>query len=399
MRLTDLISYSYRTVISHKLRSSLTALGLIIGIAAVIVLTSIGRGIHTYVLAEFTQFGTNLVAVFPGKTTTLGLSGATISTVRPLTIDDALAIAKLDNMLAVLPLVQGNARIEAGKKQRRTTVLGVGASVPEVWKIKVASGRFLPANEQANPRAFAVLGHKLAAELFVGNNPLGQRIRIGSDRFRVIGVMEQKGQMMGFDMDDTIYIPTAKTLAMFDRESVMEIDVLYKSNTATSSIEKSITRLLITRHGGEDFSLITQDQMLKSMDSILNILTLSVAALGGISLLVGSVGILTIMTIAVSERISEIGLLRALGAEQDTIFTLFLFEALVLSLVGGFMGVGLGILIVQGISFAVPGLPVQLAWAYIMVAFAVSLLIGLLAGVVPAMKAARLQPLDALRTE
>ena len=290
MRLTDLISYSYRTVISHKLRSSLTALGLIIGIAAVIVLTSIGRGIHTYVLAEFTQFGTNLVAVFPGKTTTLGLSGATISTVRPLTVGDALAISKLDNILAVVPLVQGNARIEAGKKQRRTTVLGVGASVPEVWKIKVASGRFLPANEQANPRAFAVLGHKLAAELFAGNNPLGQRIRIGSDRFRVLGVMEKKGQMMGFDMDDTIYIPTAKALALFDRESVMEIDVLYKSNTAASSIEKSITRLLITRHGGEDFSLITQDQMLKSMDSILNILTLSVAALGGISLLVGISG-------------------------------------------------------------------------------------------------------------
>ncbi len=399
MRFNDLISHSFRTVISHKLRSSLTALGLIIGIAAVIILTSIGRGIHTYVLAEFTQFGTNLIAVFPGKTTTLGLSGATISTVRPLTIDDALGIARLDNILAVLPLVQGNARIEAGKKQRRTTVLGVGASVPEVWKINVASGRFLPAHEQVNPRAFAVLGHKLAAELFAGSSPLGQRIRIGSDRFRVLGVMEKKGQMMGFDMDDTIYIPTAKALALFNRESVMEIDVLYKSNTAASSIEKSITRILITRHGGEDFSLITQDQMLKSMDSILNILTLSVAALGGISLLVGSVGILTIMTIAVSERISEIGLLRAVGAEQNTIFMLFLFEALVLSLVGGVIGVGLGILIVQLIGFVVPGLPVQLAWVYIMAAFAVSLLIGLLAGVVPAMKAARLQPLDALRTE
>ena len=399
MRFTDLISHAYRTVISHKLRSSLTALGLVIGIAAVIILTSIGRGIHTYVLAEFTQFGTNLVAVFPGKTTTLGLSGATISTVRPLTVDDALAIARLDNMLAVVPLVQGNARIEAGKRQRRTTVLGVGASVPEVWKIRVASGRFLPAREQANPRAFAVLGHKLAAELFKGNSPLGQRVRIGSDRFRVLGVMEKKGQMMGFDMDDTIYIPTAKALALFDRESVMEIDVLYKSNTAASSIEKSITRLLLTRHGGEDFSLITQDQMLKSMDSILNILTLSVAALGGISLLVGSVGILTIMTIAVSERISEIGLLRAVGAEQKTIFTLFLFEALVLSLVGGFIGVGLGIMVVQLIAIVVPGLPVQLAWGYIVAAFAVSLLIGLLAGVVPAMKAARLQPLEALRTE
>ncbi|MCK5120886.1 MAG: ABC transporter permease, partial [Methylococcales bacterium] len=368
-------------------------------IAAVIILTSIGRGIHSYVLAEFTQFGTNLIAVFPGKTTTLGLSGATISTVRPLSMADALSLSKLDNILAALPLVQGNARIEAGKKQRRTTVLGVGAAVPEIWKIKVATGRFLPANEQANPRAFAVLGHKLALELFGDNNPLGQRIRIGSDRFRVLGVMEKKGQMLGFDMDDTIYIPTAKALALFDRESLMEIDLLYKSNMSVKTIEKSIKRLLQLRHGREDFTLITQDQMLKSIDSILNILTLSVAALGSISLLVGSVGILTIMTIAVSERISEIGLLRAVGAEQGTIFKLFLSEALVLSFAGGSIGVLLGLLIVYLISFTLPNLPVQLAWLYIMAAFAISLLIGLAAGVIPAMKAARLHPLDALRSE
>lgn len=399
MNFFDLINLSYRTVISHKLRSILTALGLIIGITSVIVLTSIGRGIHHYVLAEFTQFGTNLVAVFPGKTTTLGLSGATISTVRPLTMADAVSLGKLDNIIAALPLVQGNARIEAGKKQRRSTVLGVGASVPEVWKIKVSKGRFLPAHEQSTPRAFAVLGYKLANELFAEKSPLGQRIRIGSDRFRVLGVMEKKGEMLGFDMDDTVYIPTAKALELFDREGVMEIDLLYKSNTSVKTIENAIKRLLIFRHGREDFTLITQDQMLKSMDSILNILTIAVAALGSISLLVGSVGILTIMTIAVSERISEVGLLRAIGAEQGTIFKLFLSEAVMLSFIGGCIGVVLGVLIVQLIGFIVPELPVQLAWSYIIAAFAVSLLIGIVAGVIPAMKAARLNPLDALRSE
>jgi len=399
MQAVDIINLSFRTVISHKLRSILTALGLIIGIASVIVLTSIGRGIHTYVLAEFTQFGTNLVAIFPGKTTTLGISGATISTVRPLSLADAVSLSKLDNVLAVLPLVQGNARIEAGKKQRRTTVLGVGAAVPEIWKIKVVKGRFLPVHEHVNPRAFAVLGHKLAVELFAESNPLGQRIRIGSDRFRVIGVMEKKGQMMGFDMDDMVYIPTAKALDMFDREGVMEIDLLYNSNMPVKTIENAIKRLLQLRHGREDFTIITQDQMLKSMGSILSVLTLSVAALGGISLLVGSVGILTIMTIAVSERISEIGLLRAVGAEQSMVFKLFLSEAIVLSFIGGALGVVLGVLIVQLIKLIVPELPVQLAWFYIMAAFAVSLLIGVTAGVIPAMKAARLHPLDALRAE
>ncbi|CAA9892143.1 conserved membrane hypothetical protein [Candidatus Methylobacter favarea] len=399
MRYADLISLSYRTVISHKLRSSLTALGLIIGIAAVIILTSIGRGIHTFVLAEFTQFGTNLASVFPGKKTTFGLSGATISTVRPLSLADAASLGKLENIINVVPLVQGNARIEADNKQRRSNVLGVGSAVPEVWKLKTASGHFLPAGEQSNPRPLAVLGNKLAVELFGTASPLGKRIRIGSDRYRVIGVMEKKGQMLGFDMDDTIYIPAAKALELFDRESLMQIDLLYKSNTPIATVQQDIKRLLVARHGEEDFTIVTQNQMLEAMDSILNILTMAVAALGSISLLVGSVGILTIMTIAVSERISEIGLLRAVGAERRIIFQLFLGEALMLSMAGGLAGVLAGILVVQISRVLLPALPVELAWAYIAAAFAVSLLIGLVAGVAPAMKAARLEPLEALRTE
>lgn len=398
MRYADLISLSYRTVLSHKLRSLLTALGIIIGIAAVVVLTSIGRGIHSFVLAEFTQFGTNLISVHPGKTTTFGVSGATISTVRPLVLADVISLSKAENIIAASPLVQGNARIEARDKQRRTNVLGVGSAVPEIWRIKAVSGRFLPA-EESNPRAFAVLGNKLAAELFGAANPLGQRIRIGSDRFRVIGVMEKKGQMVGFDMDDTIYIPAAKALELFDRESLMEIHLLYNANARVAEVEKAIKRNLIARHGSEDFTLVTQNQMLKSMDSILSILTLAVAALGSISLLVGSVGILTIMTIAVSERISEIGLLRAVGAERRTIFQMFLCEALALSAAGGFCGVLLGIAIVKALDAVLPALPVELAWAYIVAAFVVSLLIGVAAGVVPAMKAAQMEPLEALRAE
>lgn len=399
MRYSDLILLSYRTLISHKLRSSLTALGLIIGIAAVVVLTSIGLGIHTFVLAEFTQFGTNLVGIHPGKTTTFGLSGATISTVRPLVIADALSLSKLENIVAVSPLVQGNARVEAEAKQRRSNVLGVGSAVPTIWRIKVISGRFLPEGEQSNPRAFAVLGHKLASELFGAASPLGQRVRIGSDRFRVIGVMEKKGQMVGFDMDDTIYIPAVKALELFNRESLMEIDLLYKNNTSIENLQNAIKRKLMARHGREDFTIITQNQMLKSMDSILNILTLAIAALGSISLLVGSVGILTIMTIAVSERVSEIGLLRAIGAKRKSIFQLFLCEALALSGAGGLCGVLLGVTLVWILDAALPALPVELAWAYIAAAFMVSLLIGVAAGVAPAIKAARLEPLEALRAE
>ncbi len=399
MRTVDLLALSFRTITSHKLRSSLTALGLIIGIAALVILTSIGRGIHTFVLAEFTQFGTNLVSISPGKKSTFGLSGATISTVRPLNLADAVSLSQLENIIAVVPVVQGNVRIEADNKQRRTNVLGVGASVPQVWKIKPVSGRFLPTGEETNPRAFAVLGNKLASELFGTNNPLGKRIRIGTDRYRIMGVMEKKGQLLGFDMDDTIYIPAGKALELFDRESLMQIDLLYKNSVSVTSIQKSIKKLLISRHGMEDFTLVSQNQMLEKMDSILSILTLAVAALGSVSLVVGSVGILTIMTIAVSERISEIGLLRALGAERSTIFQLFLWEALTLSMVGGVCGVLLGLFTVQILDAMLPALPVQIAWGYIATAFMVSLLIGIVAGVIPAMKAARLEPLEALRTE
>ncbi|MEQ1485719.1 ABC transporter permease [Methyloglobulus sp.] len=399
MSYLDILLLSFRTIVSHKLRSALTALGLIIGIAAVIILTSLGRGLHSFVIAEFTQFGTNIIGIHPGKKSTFGLSGATISTVRPLTMADATSLGKLGGIVAVAPVVQGNARVETDSKQRRSNVIGVGYAVPQVWKMRPVLGQFLPSGEDANPRAFAVLGDKLATELFGHVNPLGKRIRIGTDRYRVIGVMEKKGQMLGFDMDDTVYIPAAKALEMFDRESLMEIDLLYGDNISVATVQKNIKQLLIARHGREDFTLVTQNQMLESMNSVLNILTMAVAALGGISLLVGSVGIITIMTIAVSERVSEIGLLRAIGAEKKTIFKLFLCEALTLSAAGGLLGVVSGVGTVQIISYVLPALPTELAWSYVAAAFTLSLFIGIVSGVMPALKAAHLEPLQALHSE
>lgn len=395
----DLFSLALRSISSQKQRSLLTALGLIIGIAAVVILTSIGRGIHHFVLAEFTQFGTHLIAVYPGKTNTFGLSGATISTVRPLSINDTISLNRLENVIAAMPVVQGNARIEAVNKQRRANVFGISAALPQVWQFKVLSGRFLPDDSLENPRAFAVLGSKMQAELFGTTSAIGQRIHIGTDRFLVIGTMESKGQMLGFDLDDSVYIPSGKAMEMFDRQSLMEIDILYNNQTSSELVEQNIKRHLITQHGSEDFTIVTQNQMLKKLDSVLSILTMAVGALGGISLLVGSVGIFTIMTIAVSERVAEIGLLRAIGAERFVVFKLFLSEALLLSVTGGGAGVGLGIMIVQLLNTLLPELPVQFAWNYIVFAFLISFIIGISTGVLPAIKAAKLNPLEALRAE
>ena len=399
MLLNDTARLAIGALSSQRMRSFLTALGIAVGIGSVVLLTSIGEGIHKFVLSEFTQFGTNLIAVSPGKTTTAGMSGAIISNVRPLSIDDAMAFERHPEILGVVPFVQGNAPVEFGKRSRRAYIFGVNSQVPTVWQMKVASGRFLPDDDPRTARAFTVLGTKVRDELFGSTNPLGQRIRVGGERFRVIGVMESKGQMLGFDLDDAVYIPTAKALAMFDRESLMEIDLIYADDSRVDEIVKSVKTLLIDRHGAEDFTITTQEQMLDVLGSVLNILTLAVGALGGISLLVGSVGILTIMTISVNERRPEIGLLRAIGAGRGHILTLFIGEAVVLASIGGFAGLVIGSGGAWLLGAIVPALPTHTPWLYVVLAETLAVFIGVLAGVLPAHRAANLDPIEALRTE
>ena len=210
MLLADALRFTFSSITAHRLRSGLTGLGIAIGITAVVLLTSIGEGIRHYVLTEFTQFGTHLIEINPGKTTTHGTPVGTIATVRPLTLDDAEALKGLSQVRDVVPVVQGNAEAEYQGKRRRTMIYGVGPQMPSVFRLDVASGRFLPADNPRAPRAFAVLGSKVRSELFGSANPLGERIRIANSRFTVIGTMESKGQVLGFDMDDAVYIPAAK---------------------------------------------------------------------------------------------------------------------------------------------------------------------------------------------
>jgi putative ABC transport system permease protein len=399
MQLNDLMRLCSGAIAAYRMRSALAGLGIAVGVAAVVLLTSVGEGVHRFVLAEFTQFGTHLIAVVPGKTTTFGISGAIISNVRPLSIADAEALGRIENVVATVPVVQGNAQVEADRKVRRTTILGVGSDVPSVWSMKVTAGRFLPAEESGVLRAYVVLGSKVRRELFGDANPLGRRIRVGGDRYRVIGVMEAKGQLLGFDLDDAVYVPAAKALEMFNRESLMEVDLLYKAGASVGRVAADAKRMLIARHGREDFTIITQEQMLDVLGSVLNILTIAVGALGGISLFVGGVGILTIMTIAVAERTAEIGLLRALGAERGQILRLFLGEAAVLSGIGGLAGLALGFGLGQLLGLLVPALPIHTSWPYVLSAEILAVSIGLVAGVLPARRAALLEPLEALRAE
>ncbi len=400
IRPADSVHLALRAITAHRLRSFLTLLGIAVGIAAVILLTSIGEGIHRFVLNEFTQFGTNLVSVSPGKVKTSGPAPTGIPTsVRPLTLDDARALRRLPHITGISAAVWGNAEIKGNGRLRRTLINGVTPEMLSVYRMKISSGHFLPPEDAEGARAFVVLGAKLKNELFGTENALGARLRVGDQHFRVIGVLEAKGQFLGIDLDDSAYIPVARALEFFNRNGMMNIDLSYEEGVPVARIQREITVLLKARHGREDFTIITQEDMLRTLSNILDVLTMAVGALGGISLLVGGVGIVTIMTIAVTERTSEIGLLVALGAPRRTILGLFPGEAVVLSSLGGLAGLVLGFMLAQLIHLFVPALPVNTPLSFVLVAEAVAIAIGLLAGVLPARRAARLDPVEALRAE
>jgi len=399
MLLADSLQLAVRAITAQRLRSFLTLLGIAVGIAAVILLTSIGEGIHRFVLGEFTQFGTNVVTVVPGKTKTGGSPSGLPSSARPLSLDDARALERLPHVVAVTPNVRGNAELAANGRTRRTLIYGVNASLPMVFKSTVQSGQFLPDEDEGSARAFVVLGAKVKEEMFGADNPLGQRLRIGGLHFRIIGVLAPKGQFLGVDLDDTVFVPAVRAQELFNREGLDEINIAASEGVPSALVAAAIKERMIARHGREDFTIVTQEEMLKTLSNILNVLTMAVGALGGISLLVGGVGIVTIMTIAVSERTGEIGLLVALGARRRTILLLFLGEAVALSALGGLLGLLLGIGLAQAIHFASPALPVHTPLSFVLLAEAVAISIGLAAGVLPARRAAGLDPVEALRTE
>ena len=398
MRAVDLASMCTGSLRSARLRTRLTALGIAVGIAAVVLLTAIGKGVHAFVMQEFTRFGTNVISITPGLTRTHGIPGGIVGNVRPLLLADAEALRAVPSVLAVSPVVSGNVQLEANGATRRVTIFGCTADSPLVWNYTTTSGRFLP-RDDGGSRALAVLGAKAKGELFGATNPLGERLRVGGERYTIIGVNEPKGQILGMDLDDTVYVPVERALAMFNREGLVSIDLSFDAGADPDRVGEACRRALIARHGKEDFTVVQQKQMLDTLGSVLDVLTFAVAALGGISLLVGAVGVLTIMTIAVRERIAEIGLLRALGARERQVLALFLGEATLLAGIGGALGLLLGLGCALGLAIAVPALPVQLSWQYVLLAEGVACGIGLVAGVGPAWRASRMNPVEALRAE
>lgn len=398
MLIKDTLNQAFAAINTQRLRAGLIILAMSIGIASVSVLTSLGESARLYIVNEFENLGTNLVIVLPGRTETTGGAPPMFGeTPRDLTLDDATALLRSHHIAAIAPLTIGSAPASAQGFERETNILGSTHALRQVRRLTLAQGQFLPKTEIDKALPVCVIGQTIRNELFANQAALGQWLRINDRRFRVIGVLASEGQSVGIDFDEIVIIPLASAQALFDTHSLFRVLVEAKSKPDMYLAVDAIKSIIKSRHEGEDdVTLITQDSVVSTFDKILTALTLTVASIAGISLAVAGVLVMNVMLVSVTQRTAEIGLLKALGATKRQLLWLFLTEAALLSLAGAFLGVVLGYVTLAVLQAFYPDFPMVLpAWA-LLAALAVSLFTGLLFGVLPARKAANLDPVTAL---
>lgn len=397
MTLNDTLQTSFRTVVSYRTRSLLIILAMALGVAAVVVLTALGDGARLYVIKQFSSIGTNLLVVLPGRAETSGaFLGAVLGqTPRDLTLKDAQLLGRLPQVKRYAPLNVGAAELSAANRLREVTVLGSTANLIPIRHMKLAQGSFLAQGSERN--AQIVLGAKLANEFFPRSQAIGQRVRLGDNRFMVSGVLASQGESMGFNTDEIVIIPIDYAQTMFNTTSLFRILIEAKSHSEIESAKQAILATLRQSHEGEnDSTVITQDAILATFDRILRALTLSVAGIAAVSLIVAGILVMNVMLVAVSQRTAEIGLLKAIGATSTDIRCLFLAEAVWLSLIGAILGFLLGQFGSLLLRLAYPQLPSWApAWASI-AGVIVALVTGILASMLPASKAAKLDAVQAL---
>ncbi len=398
MTFRDLVAFSAGALRGHRLRAGLSLLGVAIGVASVVLLTSLGEGARLYVTGEFASLGSNLLIVFPGKTETTGMSPFVTGAPHDLTLDDAEAILRrVRPARRVAPLVFGGATARYGDRRRDVGVWGATSDMEEVRKIKLRIGRYLPAGETARGQRVCVIGAKIRQELFGAASPLGEVLRLGDERFRVIGVMAARGMSLGVDLDEMVHVPVSRAMKMFNKTSLFRVLVEVSSHEEIPAARASVLEILKERHQGvEDVTVWTQDSVLATFARILALLTAALAGIAGISLTVAGVGIMNVMLVSVSERTREIGLLKAIGVTGRQVVAAFLVEAAILSTAGGVAGLGAAFGLTRVLRALYPSFPARAPdWA-VAAAIGVSLAVGLLFGALPARRASRLDPIMAL---
>jgi putative ABC transport system permease protein len=419
MGVIDSIFIALRALSVNKLRAGLTMLGIIIGISAVIILVSVGQGVQAVVTAQMQNIGSNLVFVMPGELSSNRssihslLRSVNIST---LTYGDALALANpgaAPDLVGVAPEFVANGTAVFGSQDTQTSISGVTPAYPDVRSFYPAVGSFVSQEDLRSRARVAVLGQTTARELFPqGIDPIGQTIKINRVPFRVIGVMEEKGTSTYSDDNDVIFVPlsTAQTRLFSGRDLSGDLtaSVIYARTTNESRLDaarEQIVRILRQRHGlvyssdESDFTVLTQKDVSDVLQNLTTLLTVFLGLIAAVSLLVGGIGIMNIMLVSVTERTREIGIRKAVGARRRDILFQFLIEAVILSLIGGLVGIAIGVSGTIGASVTIENLSLHLSAATILLATGFATLVGLFFGIYPAIRASRLHPIDALRYE
>lgn len=398
MNSLEVVRFAWGSLWAARARSLLTVLATTIGVASVMLLTWLGESARTFVAEQFEAIGAHLVIVLPGRQETVGGMPPILSEIpRDLTIDDALALRRSPNVRLVAPLAFGTAPISHEGKERECPILGSTHDMLAVRHLELAQGGFLEGVEPHRGAGVCVVGSKVKQELFGNATAIGNFVRIGNRRFRLVGVLAPMGNSLGIDIDETVMIAVADALALFNRSSLFRILIQARSADAITGCEQDVTAILQDRHGGEkDVTVIRQDAVMGTFDRIFVVLTLAVGGIAAISLLVAGILVMNVMVIAVSQRRAEIGLLKAIGARGRDIRAAFLCEAALLAVLGAGLGYGAGNLLTQVATDFYPrlhgGVPTWAAVAAIVTALAS----GIVFGVIPARRAARLDPVEAL---
>jgi putative ABC transport system permease protein len=399
MRLTDTLQFASGSLRGSPTRTLLMMLAMAIGVAAVVVLTALGEGARRYVVDQFASLGTNLVIVLPGRTETSGVGPGLMSgqTPREITLDDAQALLRSRAIKRFAPLTVGSASLSRGALNREVVVLGSTSELLAVRHMEMAVGRFLPEGDIHDTASVCVLGNQMKRELFGNEQAVGQWVRLGDRRFRVIGVMASQGESMGMRTDELVIIPVAASHQLFNNSGLFRILIEAKNRDSVGQVTRDAEAIMVERHSGErDVTVITQDAVLQTFDRILGALTMAVGGIAAISLAVAGVLIMNVMLIAVAQRVKEIGLLKALGAPGKQIRRLFFAEAALLSAIGSVAGLALGYAGSFVIGQIYPSLPVSPPWWAVVAATATALGTGILFSVWPARRAAKLDPVAAL---
>jgi putative ABC transport system permease protein len=402
MNFVETFSVAFEAILSNKVRSGLTMLGVIIGVMAVILLVSIGQGAQVYITKELTGLGTNLLIITPGKTSTRGgFHPPSAGTVRKLTYDDSLALSRRAWLLTdAVPIVFGTGKIKYQNLGRDTMVIGTTPEFQSIRNLFVDTGNFVTQGDVDSKYKIVVLGTRVKEELFGQENALGKVVTLSDARYRVVGVMRKRGTSLGMDLDDVVFIPVTSGQELFDTDGLFEI---IASTPRAEDVDRAISQIkdvLIKRHAHkEDFTIQTQGAMLSTMNTILGVLTAVLGGIAGISLLVGGIGIMNIMLVSVRERTREIGIRKAVGARKRDIMAQFMIEAMTLSGAGGIIGIITGVGLALVIPVFVEVLPTSVSLWSVLMAFSFSAAVGIFFGVYPARKAALQDPIQALRYE